>query len=48
MAETAGERARAPVFELVHSGYHHPVLRQWQQADVVLTPQHLMYPLFIT
>jgi porphobilinogen synthase len=32
----------------IHSGYFHPTLRKWQQADTGITPSNLMYPIFIS
>lgn len=32
---------------LLHSGYHHPLLREWQ-SDIQLTPSDLVYPIFVT
>jgi porphobilinogen synthase len=32
----------------LHSGYHHPVLRDWQSANTNITPSHLMYPVFLS
>ncbi|CAB0034111.1 unnamed protein product [Trichogramma brassicae] len=31
----------------LHSGYFHPVLRQWQSANVDVKPENLMLPIFI-
>ncbi|KAG8222762.1 hypothetical protein J437_LFUL007835 [Ladona fulva] len=31
----------------LHSGYSHPVLRNWQNANVGIAPHNLMYPIFI-
>jgi porphobilinogen synthase len=31
----------------LHSGYAHPVSRMWQSMNTELTPNNLMYPLFI-
>lgn len=32
----------------LHSGYRHPVIRQWQgQAECQITPSQLMYPVFV-
>ncbi|XP_066293838.1 delta-aminolevulinic acid dehydratase-like [Branchiostoma lanceolatum] len=33
---------------MLHSGYHHPVLREWQQNDCKFNASNLMYPIFIT
>ncbi|XP_063424440.1 delta-aminolevulinic acid dehydratase-like [Mytilus trossulus] len=32
----------------LHSGYHHQVLRSWQQTNSSITADNLIYPLFIT
>ncbi|VDI03081.1 porphobilinogen synthase [Mytilus galloprovincialis] len=32
----------------LHSGYHHQVLRSWQQTNTSITADNLIYPLFIT
>ncbi|CAL1541811.1 unnamed protein product [Lymnaea stagnalis] len=32
---------------ILHSGYHHPTLRTWQSLGTTITPDNLMYPLFI-
>ncbi|XP_046986788.1 delta-aminolevulinic acid dehydratase [Schistocerca americana] len=32
---------------ILHSGFFHPVLRSWQAPNVELTPNNLMFPLFI-
>lgn len=34
---------------ILHSGYHHPILRSWQQngADI-LVPENLVYPIFVS
>ncbi|XP_023245404.1 heat shock 70 kDa protein cognate 3 isoform X1 [Copidosoma floridanum] len=32
---------------LLHSGYFHPVLRRWQSPNVDITPESLMYPIFV-
>lgn len=39
--------APALPFDLLHAGYHHSVLRQWQAASTALQASHLMYPIFI-
>ncbi|XP_060585759.1 delta-aminolevulinic acid dehydratase-like [Ruditapes philippinarum] len=33
---------------LLHSGYHHPVLRSWQATNTTITAENLIYPIFIT
>lgn len=33
---------------LLHSGYHHPVLRHWQAANTTITVDNLIYPIFVT
>ncbi|XP_005093063.1 delta-aminolevulinic acid dehydratase [Aplysia californica] len=32
---------------VLHSGYHHPALRAWQSQSATISPDNLMYPLFI-
>jgi hypothetical protein len=32
----------------LHSGYHHQVLRLWQQTSTAISAENLIYPLFIT
>ncbi|KAJ8681434.1 hypothetical protein QAD02_017221 [Eretmocerus hayati] len=32
---------------VLHSGYFHPVLRQWQSPNVEIKAENLMYPIFI-
>ncbi|KAJ1519877.1 hypothetical protein ONE63_004118 [Megalurothrips usitatus] len=32
---------------ILHSGYFHPVLRNWQTINCEITPYNLMYPVFI-
>lgn len=32
---------------ILHSGYFHPVLRQWQTPNVEITAESLMYPIFV-
>ncbi|XP_064649549.1 delta-aminolevulinic acid dehydratase-like [Lineus longissimus] len=34
--------------ESLHSGYFHPVLRSWQSLNTTITPQNLIFPVFIT
>lgn len=31
----------------LHSGIFHPTLRKWQERDVEILPENLMYPLFL-
>ncbi|KFM68534.1 hypothetical protein X975_23383, partial [Stegodyphus mimosarum] len=33
--------------ETLHSGYFHPVLRQYQEVNTDVHSSHLMYPLFL-
>lgn len=33
--------------EILHSGYFHPTLRQWQSCNTELHPHNFMFPLFI-
>lgn len=35
-------------YSVLHSGYHHNVLRTWQSSETIVTPANLMYPIFIT
>ncbi|XP_046906924.1 delta-aminolevulinic acid dehydratase [Hypomesus transpacificus] len=37
-----------PVQSLLHSGYFHPTLRSWQTSASHLTPDNLIYPIFVT
>ncbi|XP_001604460.2 endoplasmic reticulum chaperone BiP isoform X2 [Nasonia vitripennis] len=32
---------------ILHSGYFHPVLRQWQAPNVGITAENLMFPIFV-
>jgi len=32
----------------LHSGYFHPILREWQQCNTNISETNLMYPIFIT
>ncbi|CAB3378168.1 Hypothetical predicted protein [Cloeon dipterum] len=32
---------------VLHSGYHHPVLRTWQCPNTIVRPENLMFPIFI-
>ncbi|KAH9514565.1 hypothetical protein Btru_025663 [Bulinus truncatus] len=32
---------------ILHGGYSHPTLRSWQSQGTIITPDNLMYPLFI-
>ena len=32
---------------LLHSGYQHPVSRAWQSFSPTITPQSLLYPIFV-
>ncbi|XP_041368084.1 delta-aminolevulinic acid dehydratase-like isoform X2 [Gigantopelta aegis] len=32
---------------VLHSGYFHPLLRDWQSGNTAITPENLIYPLFI-
>ena len=34
-------------YKCLHSGYSHPLTRSWQSSPALLTPDHLMLPLFI-
>lgn len=33
---------------LLHSGYHHPVLRSWQTTNTTISKDNLIYPIFVT
>ncbi|KAJ8300438.1 hypothetical protein KUTeg_021957 [Tegillarca granosa] len=33
---------------VLHSGYHHPVLRAWQSTNTSINPENLIYPIFVT
>lgn len=33
---------------VLHSGFHHKLLREWQSVNTEITPSNLIYPLFIT
>ncbi|XP_033731800.1 delta-aminolevulinic acid dehydratase-like [Pecten maximus] len=33
---------------VLHSGYHHPVLRSWQTANTSICAENLIYPIFVT
>ena len=33
---------------ILHSGYHHPVLRSWQTANTSISAEHLIFPIFVT
>ncbi|WAR31653.1 HEM2-like protein [Mya arenaria] len=33
---------------ILHSGYHHPVLRSWQTTNTNISADNLIYPLFVT
>ncbi|KAL4219157.1 hypothetical protein ACF0H5_021739 [Mactra antiquata] len=33
---------------ILHSGYHHPVLRSWQTINTNITAENLIYPVFVT
>lgn len=37
------------IFDMsLHSGYWHPVVRQWQSLKTRLTSENLIYPIFVT
>ncbi|XP_071479969.1 delta-aminolevulinic acid dehydratase-like [Diadema antillarum] len=36
-----------PPKHVLHSTFHHEVLRAWQNVDTTITPDNLVYPLFI-
>ncbi|XP_063966237.1 delta-aminolevulinic acid dehydratase-like [Lytechinus pictus] len=36
-----------PPKHVLHSTFHHEVLRSWQNIDTTITPDNLVYPLFI-
>ena len=31
----------------LHSGFFHPLMRQWQSSGLQIRPNNLMYPIFI-
>ena len=33
---------------VLHSGYHHPVLRSWQTTNTTISKDNLIYPIFVT
>ncbi|OQV22488.1 Delta-aminolevulinic acid dehydratase [Hypsibius exemplaris] len=35
-------------YSILHSGYSHSVLREWQSSSVNLTAANIMYPIFVT
>ncbi|XP_030853611.1 delta-aminolevulinic acid dehydratase [Strongylocentrotus purpuratus] len=45
------QRMSSPVIpppkHVLHSTFHHEVLRSWQNIDTTITPDNLVYPLFI-
>uniref|UniRef100_A0A0B7ANN1 Delta-aminolevulinic acid dehydratase n=1 Tax=Arion vulgaris TaxID=1028688 RepID=A0A0B7ANN1_9EUPU len=32
---------------ILHSGYHHPTLRAWNSENITITPNNLVYPIFV-
>lgn len=39
--------AEVPPTHILHCGYSHSTLREWQTSDTTVKPSNLMYPLFI-
>ncbi|GAU97638.1 hypothetical protein RvY_08902 [Ramazzottius varieornatus] len=47
-AKPASSTVKEQLYSILHSGYSHPVLRQWQATNNAISASHLMYPVFIT
>ncbi|XP_013415817.1 delta-aminolevulinic acid dehydratase-like isoform X2 [Lingula anatina] len=37
-----------PSHAILHSGYHYPTVRAWQETNVTITTDNLIYPVFVT